>query len=313
MTTYDEALHPRGQAGNAGQYREKRNDAPTAQLDGVQLPVFTPDDVRNTDHTIDIIREHILAGDRVSGFHELDSDTDGNTVVEWEWTSQYFGGNTTYRERATIDDRGEILTRQSQGPGGHWFAADMHGDEAAALRMKVNEARLAMAGVRIHGQANDGGPYGRKFVGGRVDQSNGGWANATNVSAAVRKQIAAAIEWGALPGEYDYRVKTSKFAGGQAIDIVVEGMPDSKHFAERQEGYAHGSSAHVREVTQVLELIGNQWNTDASDLMTDYFDVTYYLNVQVDDERMAEFRAKQREIAAAKRRAKKDAVKGAAA
>lgn len=313
MTTYDESLHPRGQAGNAGQYRAKLNAAPTGELDGVQLPIFTPDDVRNADHTIDVIREHILTGD-VDNFREVESDEDGNTVVEWEWKSRYFGADTTYRERATIDDRGEILGRQSQGPGGHWFAADMHGDEAMVLRMKVNEARLAMAGVLIHGQPNDGGPYGRKFVGGRVDQSSTGWVNATNVSAAVRKHIAAAIEWGALPAEYEYRVKTSKFSGGQAVDITVEGMPDSKHFAERQEGFPHGQSAHVREVNEVLKTIGEQWNTDASDTMTDYFDVTYYLSVQVDDEHMTRFRAAQREIAATKRKAKKDAaLKGAAA
>ncbi|MBN9214822.1 MAG: hypothetical protein J0J04_08530 [Microbacterium sp.] len=32
MTTYDESLHPRGQAANAGQFRSKENDAPTSVL-----------------------------------------------------------------------------------------------------------------------------------------------------------------------------------------------------------------------------------------------------------------------------------------
>ncbi|MBN9214830.1 MAG: hypothetical protein J0J04_08570 [Microbacterium sp.] len=38
MTTFDESLHPRGQAGNGGQFRAKSNDAPAGQLEESAAP-----------------------------------------------------------------------------------------------------------------------------------------------------------------------------------------------------------------------------------------------------------------------------------
>lgn len=301
MTTFDESLHPRGQAANSGQFREKRNDAPAGALTAV-LPEMTPADVRNADYTIDVLREHITATEGVHDLHVSGTDEDGNVILEWKTHSRY-SGDHVFEDRVRVDESGEIVAVES-GRGGQWFNQDPHGDELAAYRMKVNEVRLAHAGVYVHGQPNDGGPYGRKFVGGRVDQESR-WRDAAQVSKDIRQQIKSATEWGALPSDLAYAVRTNKYAGGQSIDITVEGMSDADQYTERQDGFPHGRSGRAKEITEVLEIIGNQWNTDESDVMTDYFNVTYYCFVRIDDERMAAFRAEQRAIAARKRADKK--------
>lgn len=304
MSTYDESKHPRGQAANAGQFREKSNDAPTASLEA-GLPVLRPEDVRNADYTIDVLKDHLLTGE-VYDLHDSEMDDAGNVILAWKSRSRY-SHETVFEDRLRIDPDGEIVAVESRSSGdGRWYNQDPYGDELTTYRMKVNEVRLAHAGVFIHGQDNDGGPYGGKFVGGRVDQAGGQrYYDAAQVSKEIRQHIKSAVQWGALPSEYSYSVRTRKYAGGQSIDISVEGMPDSKHYVERQDGYPHGSSGHVKEIDQALSIIGNQWNTDESDSMQDYFSNTYYCFVRVDDERMAAFRAEQRAIAARNRADKK--------
>lgn len=301
MTTFDESQHPRGNAANRGQFREKQNTAPAGGLTAV-MPMLTPEDVRNADYTIDVLRETITATEGVHDLHVSGADDDGNVILQWKTHSRYSGGHI-FEDRVRVDGDGEIVAVES-GRDGQWYNQDPHGDELAAYRMKVNEVRLAHAGVYIHGQPNDGGPYGRKFVGGRVDQ-DARWRDAAQVSKDIREQIKSATAWGALPDNLTYGVRTRKYAGGQSIDITVEGMSDADQYTERQDGYPHGRSGRAKEITEVLQTIGNQWNTDESDVMSDYFSVTYYCSVQIDDERMAAFRAEQRAIAARKRAEKK--------
>lgn len=301
MTTYDESLHPRGQAANAGQFREKHNDAPTGSLTA-DLPELTPADVRNADYTIDVLREHITATEGVHDLHVSGTDDDGNAILEWKTRSWYTDG-TVFENRVRIDEDGEIVAVES-GRNGQWYNTDPYGDELAAYRMKVNEVRLAHAGVYVHGQVGDGGPYGHQFIGGRVDQERR-WRDAAQVSKDIRTDIKSAVKWGALPEDLSYAVRTSKYAGGQSIDITVEGMPDAVQYVQRQEGFARGRSGRAKEIHDVLETIGNQWNVDESDGMTDYFCVTYYCFVRIEDEHMAAFRAEQRAIAARKRAEKK--------
>lgn len=298
MSSYDESLHPRAKT---GKFTEKVNPPQTASLNN-PFPTFTPADVRNADWTIDVLRDTI-ATEGVTGYGETGTDEDGNVIVEWSWRSRI--ADHEYRERILIDDAGEVVAKQSQARDGNWYPADPYGDEAAALRLRVNATRLAVAGVIAPAQEGDG-PYGPAFVGGLVasETSEYGWIDATKVSQKTRAGIKTAVQWGALPAEYTYRVGTEKYAGGQSVRVTVEGMPDSRHHVERQEGFPRGSSAHAREVSKVIELIGNQWNTDRSDTMQDYFDVTYYLNVSIDDEQVTEWRRLQRQAAAEKRRQK---------
>lgn len=299
---FDESEHPRQRG---GQFATKTNDSPSAEL-GAPFPTFSPADVRNADWTIDVLRD-VIVTEGVSDFGETGSDDEGNAIVEWSWRSMIAGH--LYRERIRIDDAGEVIAKESQAQDGQWYSADPYGDEAAALRFRVNATRLAVAGVIAPAQEGDG-PYGPAFVGGLVaTQTNEhGQVDATKVSQRTRAGIKKAIEWGALPGEYTYRVTTDKYSMGQSVRVQVEGMPDERHYVERQEGFPRGESAHAREVDKVLELIGNQWNTDRSDSMQDYFDVTYYLQVSIDDEHTTAWRRQQRELNAAKRRAAKAGV-----
>lgn len=298
MSTFDESLHPRGQATNSGQFKSKENSAPVGSLASV-LDLVTPADVRNADYTIELLRDHIVR-EGVTGFHEAAADDEGNAVVEWEEHSPY--GDYSWRYRARIDPNGEIVGSEEQSGSGTWHNSDPYGDKLYALRMQVNRVRLAHAGVFLDGQPNDGGAYGLKAVGGRA---GAGATDATYISAEIRKHIKAAKEWGALPTAYEYRPHTHKYAGGQSIDIDVEGMPDSVHYVERQDGFPHGQSGHAKEIDEVLSLIGGQWNVVDRDYMGDYRSQRYYCFVHIDDERMAKFRAEQRAIAARKRAEKK--------
>jgi hypothetical protein len=47
MNAFDENKHPRGQAGNAGQFRAKENSRPAGSLGGVAEPIFRDVSVRN--------------------------------------------------------------------------------------------------------------------------------------------------------------------------------------------------------------------------------------------------------------------------
>lgn len=311
MPHFDETEHPRGQAGNRGQFRDKVNTKPDeALLDAVQLPVFTPDDVRNVDFTLDVIRESFEGWEPVRNLRENGSDDEGNTILQWEHVVSYGGvPSSVFKERIRVSDDGEIIARESGNNDGYWGSSDFYGDDLTAMRMKVNRARLAMAGVYVTSQDSDGGYSGNKFVGGRVAQEPRERVyDAAVIARETRKHIKEAVRWGALPAEYTYSVNTSKFSMGQSIRIGVSGMPDSKHYVEREPGFAYGASAHSREVHEVLEMIGNQWNVDDSDSQTDYFDVTYYLHVDIDSEHMTRFRDEQRELARKKRLAKKGLV-----
>lgn len=297
MSPYDETLHPRGQAANAGQFRAKANSAPAGLLDE---PALTPGDVRTADFTADILRDHLAE----NGAERITETTDdGTTTLSWLQPTRY--RDAPFHERALIDADGEIIARESSNGSGTWHRSDPFDDEMSALRQHVNDVRLAFAGVHIHGQPNDGGPYGRKFVGGKVaTDGHSRYHDAAQVAADIRKQMKAAVEWGALPAKYEYGATSDKFSGGQAVRIRVSGMRDADHFAERQEGFAYGQSAKARELEAALETIGNQWNTDASDTQSDYFDVTYYLQVEIENEHTTAFREQQRIIARARRAAR---------
>lgn len=305
MTHFDESKHPRGQAANAGQFAAKSNTAPGASLADVPLPTFSPADARNVDFTVDVLRDHLSRFPDAPTVREVDDDEDGNTVVEWQRTHSYGGTAWSEGQRAHITDDGELVSLERSIPDGSWHRDDHLSDELGALRLKVNMDRLAMAGIYVAPQDSDAGYSGRKFVGGRVAGSPREQVyDAALIAKNIRGDIRKAVEWGALPGEYAYRTTTSKFSGGQAINVRVEGMPDAKQYVERQDGFPHGRSAHAVEVDRVLETIGNQWNVDDSDSSRDYFDTRYYLHVAIDDERMARFRAEQREVDRQKRAAR---------
>ena len=73
MTIYDDSKHPRGQADNAGQYRDKGNSAPDGELDGGTEALLgsarTPDAI--VEPLVEGASFEALAG--TNGYHYLNS------------------------------------------------------------------------------------------------------------------------------------------------------------------------------------------------------------------------------------------------
>lgn len=105
MSTFDETLHPRGQAANAGQFAAKRNDAPAGQLmDDIMTPEtltgnWTSDDISGAAGVAEITLEQFAAGDVVDAT-QLKA---GDTLL---WRSMTDEGERYFTETVTFVQTG---------------------------------------------------------------------------------------------------------------------------------------------------------------------------------------------------------------
>ncbi len=94
MTIYDESKHPRGQAGNAGQFRDKDNSAPETVLHARDLRLSAPQQ--------DLLRNA----------QKMGTDSYGLLV-----------SSNRYRTALSLERMG-LGTVRYQGPGGRgWFTS----------------------------------------------------------------------------------------------------------------------------------------------------------------------------------------------
>jgi DNA repair protein RadC len=112
------------------------------------------------------------------------------------------------------------------------------------------------------------------------------------IAKRVRSEIAEALKAGELPKGLKASVRTSRFAGGSAIDITVTACPFPVRNPERVEHDAlpwaeqcrrrvpplHNERA--RALVAKLESMLRAYNHDGSDIQSDYFDVKFYQNVR---------------------------------
>lgn len=292
----------------AGKFSEKGHSAPDPALLASIEP--TPEDVRDAWFTVDSLDAHFGAPATI-----LAEDADGNAVASY-WREAYGSRTGT---RVTIDAQGEILqveeawvSKDAVGAASNvgqleldasWHPEpDPYERTRHTLRGAVNRDRLAHAGILVHNEGAGTGVYGQRYLGGRAKEDV---HDATEISKLVRRDIKRAQEFGALPENLEYFTSTSKFAGGQSISVRVDGIKDEQRYAELEPGFKHGRHPWASELDRTLDIIGNQWQDDQSDTMQDYFQVNYYFQVELPDERMQAFHAEEKAKAAAKRRAKK--------
>lgn len=298
VSTLDQAgnLHHGKGTPRGGQFTGRQNSAPKSTLDAGALPTFTREDACNPAFTFESLRAHL--GDS-SNLHEVDVTPDGHHIFEYTVPSGY----RDFQHRIVVDEHGEvtgILHDYTNADGQTaWADGDHDGRDLNALRSRVNRDRLAMAGIYVHGADNDGGSYGNRFVGGRAQDDV---RDAAVIAKLVRRDIKRAQEFGAIPENLDYRVTTSKFAGGQAIHVRVEGVKDEQQFQDRLDGF-RGRHPWAAELESTLEVIGAQWQDQEIETQTDYFNVRYWFSVDIPDEHMTEFWRRGRQEAAAKRAA----------
>lgn len=122
-----------------------------------------------------------------------------------------------------------------------------------------------------------------------------GWRDAAAIAKDVRSDIKSAVASGDLPasiGGHDiaYSVTCKKYSGGQSISVAVQGMADADIYGERdQHGYRRHSEK-TQALVRKLKGIAGAYDKSTTDIQTDYFNVTYYCHVDIEDERAARFR-----------------------
>lgn len=140
--------------------------------------------------------------------------------------------------------------------------------------------------------------YGEKYE---------GWQDAAVVAKKVRADIKAAVAAGTLPADLTYRVRTSKYAGGQSIRVIVEGMSDAEQYETwtdwngRQE---RRWSPAAQALRGTLQRLLDAYNHDGSEAMVDYYDVMYYSFVEIEDDWGRRSRERVKAIKAARKQAK---------
>lgn len=136
--------------------------------------------------------------------------------------------------------------------------------------------------------------YERRWEGQKYAASKG--LPLKDVAALIRRDLAAEVQAGRLPDEFKYRVRTSR---GTAVDVFIV-VPDglealAVEFATTNWNGPSVTSSYaydnlfvgvyeplkgLLDAYNAVNAIRTAYNYDASDAMTDYFDVRFYGGVR---------------------------------
>lgn len=286
-----------------GRFQRKHRTNPTEALTDLGPgAALSPDDIRTVDFTVQTLRDSAQGaagdGDLDKGIIEMAPAADGQRrFVYWP-----YGLDTVTARWVTVDDRGEItdVVESFEGPDGreqYWKAGD---DEwLHDLRRAVNIARLAFAGIYVHGQDNDGGYGGHKYVGGRAAAQ---WEDGAQIAKRIRASLKQAQTYGAIPEDLTYRVQTRKSSTSQSITITAEGLPDTEITRVEADGRRGRPHPRAAELTKTLDVVGNQWNVVDNDSQSDYFNERYFLHVTIPTPEQVQWQQQERERQATRRR-----------
>ncbi len=118
--------------------------------------------------------------------------------------------------------------------------------------------------------------YADTFVGSKV----GELYDAAEISRAVKKELNALQKAGEFPAEIKFSVRSDKFSGGQAVDVVISGWNSEQVWKEEwSEPYSRMLKIMLPEAKAIQEKaedVRNQYNREAINSQIDYFNVTYY-------------------------------------
>jgi hypothetical protein len=143
---------------------------------------------------------------------------------------------------------------------------------------------------------------GAKYTGSR---------DGTEISKDIRKELTAAQAANYLPASLAFSVKTDKFAGGQAIRVVVQGVADADRTMNSTDLDHHGDLDTLPEFKELgtrVEAITNSFNRQDVNSGRDYWNVNYYSSVSIETDAgkaLREAEAAARKANAAARAAKK--------
>lgn len=105
------------------------------------------------------------------------------------------------------------------------------------------------------------------------------------LKAAEPGALAIADPIADAPASIKFAVRTQKYSGGGAIDIIIRNIPEDWGYAEEEDRGRTRKLATpaLKALAAELRTIHRAYNYNGSDITTDYFDVNYYGGVS--DER----------------------------
>ena len=122
-----------------------------------------------------------------------------------------------------------------------------------------------------------------------------GWRDVASIAKDVRTDLKAAQAAGYLPADLKFAVVTDKYAGGQSMRVRVQGMSDDDIYEEDPTSWSSGRryAQPALEIRERVVAIAGAYGRDTTDIQTDYFNVTYYSFVDLEDEQGAAWREQQ--------------------
>ncbi len=90
---------------------------------------------------------------------------------------------------------------------------------------------------------------------------------------------------GDAPASMKFSVRSERFSGGSAIDIIVKGVPQEWGWMRQKDEWGRERWVHtpaMRALFDELKKVMAAYNHDGSDITTDYFDVRFYGSVETD-------------------------------
>lgn len=117
-------------------------------------------------------------------------------------------------------------------------------------------------------------PYGLTALGSRWERGR----DIAEIAKDVRRDIKAAVKAGNLPADVKFSVRISRFSMGKSLDVRAT-LPDrpARRAIETGYGYTHEAAT----IIAVVKSITDAYNYDASDSLTDYYNVEFYSDVIV--------------------------------
>ena len=226
--------------------------------------------------------------------------------VENNWNRRAFMDRLEFLDRAEAREAwDEVVHAMDNGGDVEKVCAD-----AAARNAAAHPGGLLKNGYRPPGgKIEPGYAYGVRTTGGNYN----GWIDATEAASLVRKELKAAQAGNYLPSGLKFSVTRDKYSGGQSVRVTIQGLSDADRLdpvqtnqwgdpADRQE---------VRELRRRVEGITNAWNDQDIDSQTDYFSVVYYGSVNIEDDRMRDFREREALSRKARKAQREAAASGA--